>query len=131
MDTNVLISAIAFGGLPREILNLIIDRKIDGYISKFIINEVCGVLKNKLEFSERKIVLVERLLLKSFSLVTPDRTVKVIENCPPDNWILDCALSAEVEFLISGDKKHLLPLKEYQGIKIVSPRQFLNYLEPN
>jgi hypothetical protein len=50
------------------------------------------------------------------------------ENDPDDEMILECGLAAEADFIVSGDKKHLLPLGEFQGIQIVSPADFLRRL---
>jgi predicted nucleic acid-binding protein len=49
----------------------------------------------------------------------------VIKENDDDNRILECAIEGRVQYLISGDRKHLLPLKEYQGAKILSPAEFL------
>ena len=58
-------------------------------------------------------------------LVEPQIRVSVIKGKDDDNRILECAVTADAQFIISGDKRHLLPLKQYQGIKIVSPDEFL------
>ena len=52
---------------------------------------------------------------------------KVIKEDRPDNKFLACAIAAQASFIISGDK-HLLKLKEFQGIPIVSPREFLKII---
>ena len=43
---------------------------------------------------------------------------------------LSCALAAEADFIVSGDKKHLLALRQFQGIPIISPAEFLRRLHP-
>ena len=45
-----------------------------------------------------------------------------------DHRILECAVAARVDYLITGDKSHLQPLKHFRGIQIVSPREFLDQL---
>ena len=45
-----------------------------------------------------------------------------------DNRILECALEGKAEYIISGDKRHLLPLGEYEGIRILSPDEFLRLI---
>jgi predicted nucleic acid-binding protein len=57
--------------------------------------------------------------------VHPKNKVSVIKENDDDNRILECAIEGKVQYLISGDRKHLLPLKEYQRIKILSPAEFL------
>ena len=47
---------------------------------------------------------------------------------PDDEMILECALAAEADYIVSGDKRHLLPLRQFRGIPIVSPPDFLRRL---
>jgi len=61
-------------------------------------------------------------------LIQPKNKVSVIKENDDDNRILECAIEGTVQYLISGDRKHLLPLKEYQGTKIISPSDFLKLL---
>jgi predicted nucleic acid-binding protein len=60
--------------------------------------------------------------------VHPKNKVSVIKEKDDDNRILECAIEGRVQYLISGDRKHLFPLKEYQKIKILSPGEFLKLL---
>jgi predicted nucleic acid-binding protein len=43
--------------------------------------------------------------------------------------VLECALAAEADYIVSGDKKHLLALQQFQGISIVSPADFLRRIK--
>jgi len=52
----------------------------------------------------------------------------VIREKDDDNRILECALEGKAEYIISGDKRHLLPLGEYEGIRILSPDEFLRLI---
>lgn len=47
------------------------------------------------------------------------------EDLGKDRHVLECAIEANAHFLVTGDRKHLLPLREYQGIRIVTPAEFL------
>lgn len=125
LDTNVIVSAIVFGGKPKLILNLIETEKIDGYISRFIITETCGILRQKFNLTEAETESAEEIIKKSFSLVEPDFSINIVKNFHPDNKILACAIAAKADYLISGDKKHILLLKKIKNIPILSPEQFL------
>lgn len=125
LDTNVIVSAIVFGGKPKLILNLIEAEKIDGYISRFIITETCGILRQKFNLTEAEIESAEEIIKKSFSLVEPAFSINIVKNYSPDNKILACAMAAKADYLISGDKKHILLLKKIKNIPILSPEQFL------
>ena len=65
------------------------------------------------------------MLAKTFVLVESKKTIQVIKNCPADNRILECGLAGEVNFIVSGDKRHLLLLKKYQQMEILSAEEFL------
>jgi len=67
--------------------------------------------------------------LAHYAIRTPGRlTLTVIVDDPPDNCYLECAVEGEADFLVSGDQL-LLNLSEYQGIKILTPRVFLDVLQ--
>ena len=125
LDTNVIVSAIVFEGVPHEILQLVLYSQIQGFISKHIITEVRGVLGRKFNFSPAELEGIEILLEGSFTLVEPRLSVKLIKAHIADNRILECALDSQVDYLISGDAKHILPLERVGRLAIVTPSQFL------
>lgn len=125
LDTNVLISAINFDAKPELIVRLISSRQVKGYISRFIITETCDTLTSKFNYTDDRIEQVENLLLGAFTLINPKINIDLVKNCPADNKILACAVAAKADYLISGDKKHLMLLKKIKIIPIVSPDQFL------
>lgn len=125
LDTNVLISAINFDAKPELIVRLISSQQAQGYISRFIITETCDTLTTKFNYEDFRIEQAENLLLNSFTLINPKISINIIKNCPPDNKILACAIAAKADYLVSGDKKHILLLKKIKNIPIVSPDQFL------
>ncbi|MEA1965515.1 MAG: putative toxin-antitoxin system toxin component, PIN family [Candidatus Aerophobetes bacterium] len=126
LDTNVIISGLNFRGRPREILDLIRGEQIELYISPFILEEVKGVLKEKFSWNEERIqTAIEKF---KAALVEPEENILVIKKDRDDNRILECAVEGKAGYIVSGDKRHLLPLREYQGIKILSPAQFLRII---
>ncbi|NLU49333.1 MAG: putative toxin-antitoxin system toxin component, PIN family [Syntrophomonadaceae bacterium] len=123
MDTNVLVSAIGWGGLPGRILDSCIVGKIALSISTDIIEELIDVI------SRPKLAVVaqhpdlEAVLLWLYGpnrLVYPQERLTVISDDPADNRILECAVAANADFIVSGDN-HLLSLKEFRGIPILTP----------
>ena len=64
-------------------------------------------------------------LLKVCYLIDPKTKINVIQDDPDDNIVLECAFEGKADYIISGDP-HLLKLKEFKGIKIVKPNEFLN-----
>ncbi|MBD3233073.1 MAG: putative toxin-antitoxin system toxin component, PIN family [candidate division Zixibacteria bacterium] len=125
LDTNVLISALHFGGNPYKILVLAIRENVDMYISPFILGELELVLREKFLWSSTNIQKAISKLRNISILVAPNQRIDVIRGKDSDNRILECALEAKADYLISGDTKHILPLGQYKGVKILSPSEFL------
>jgi len=129
LDTNVYISAILFGRKPEEIRKLSQKGKIELLVSEAIIAEVAGVLRKKFDWESWQISQVIDEIREIAILVIPHQTLSVIKEDKDDNRILECAVEGKAYYIISGDKRHLLPLKEYQGIKILSPAEFLRKMK--
>jgi len=128
IDTNVFVSGLTFKGKPREVLDLIWRGDIEACISSFIFKELEETLKKDFSWDRDQIKhTIEKIKAKTI-LVQPKNKVSVIKENDDDNRILECAIEGRVQYLISGDRKHLLPLKEYQGTKILSPAEFLKLL---
>lgn len=126
LDTNVVISAILIpGSNPDKVMQLVRGEFIQVIISPEILKELEHTLRKKIKFPERKIkdiiIWVENLV----KVINPVHTVSKVCEKETDHRILECALSGGARFIISGDKKHLLCLKKYKDIEIVSPVEFL------
>lgn len=107
LDTNVIISGLNFRGGRREILDLIRGEQIEVYISPFILEEVRGVLKEKFSWDEERIeTAIEKL---KAALVEPEENISVIKKDEDDNRILECGVEGKVQYIVSGDKRHVLP----------------------
>ena len=120
-DANVLISAILFGGKPRKTLELAISGSIDCSLSISILDELRNVLgRKKFGFSQEFCFRIVEELNGICEVVTPSVDVTILHSDPDDNRILECALEAQAEFIISGDP-HLLSLGKFRNIKILSP----------
>jgi uncharacterized protein len=118
IDANVYISAIAFGGKPFKIIELALDRKFHLVVSMSILNEVKKNLTKKLGFTEEKVT----------SVYEPTGIFELIQH-KADNLVLETAIMAKADVLVTGDKKDLLPLKEMHGVIIEPPSAFLSRLE--
>ncbi len=99
---------------------------VELHASTFILDEVGRVLGEKFGWEvdrvERAVAQVRRV---AAGVHEPEESVGVIENDPTDNRILECALAAGAQIIVTGDKKHLLPLGSFRGISIVGLRDFL------
>ncbi len=125
-DTNVFISAILFGGNPEVSFSLVkIKKDITFFVSGEIIQEMARILKIKFNISDWRISKLIDNIKNNAILVIPTENISRIIAHNEDNRILECAIEAQADYIVSGDKKHILPLKEFKGIKIVSPKKFL------
>jgi len=128
LDTNVLISALVFGGNPRRILEKVIRGELELHLSESILVELQGVLqRSKFSFSAEAIRVILSELRAISEVVEPSVHIHQIEADPADNRVLECAEESHADFIISGDN-HLLGIKEYNKIDVVSPSQFLRML---
>lgn len=131
LDTNVLISALAFpGSKPDQILDRIRRGEMALFVSPFILSELERVLREKFRFGNRAARARVSAIRSLARLVHPTEQLTVVTANDDDNRILECALAAQAEFLVTGDAQHLLPLASYRGTKIVTPSQFLDLLRP-
>jgi len=125
LDTNVLISAIVFGGRPREVLEKVIAGRFTMAISAEMLAEFQGVLEGKkFRYPPDIVRTIVRELLAVSELVRPRKKVQQIKDDPADNRILECALETGAACIVSGDK-HLLELGRFEGIPILDAASFL------
>lgn len=127
LDTNIYISAILFGGKPEKIRKLSKEGKIEILISEAIIAEIAEVLRKTFNWGNLQIFQTINEIREVATLVTPRQTLSIIKEDEVDNRILECAIEGKAGYIVSGDK-HLLTLREYKSIKILSPAEFLRVI---
>jgi putative PIN family toxin of toxin-antitoxin system len=125
LDTNVLISShLDPGGSADQVMQLVKERKVELILSRFILNELARILTEKFDLPaqavQRAVARVERLA----TIVDPQAAIDIIKAKADDNRILECAVSGQVDYLITGDKKHILPLGSIEGIPIITITEF-------
>lgn len=123
-DTNVFISAFIFSGKPAEIFDLAVDSKIVLVASPAILSEIARVLRHKFKRDEFYIKRQLKIISDVSEIVIPKKKITIL-NYNPDNKILEAAVVGNVNYIVTGDKKHLLPLKEFKGISLLTPERFL------
>jgi uncharacterized protein len=130
LDTNVIVSALVFGGIPRGVLELAEAGQCQLFYSEPIQTEVRRVLSEKFEWPQAMLREALPVLWSMGELVVPRTTVDAVTGDPDDNRILECAVEAQAQVVVSGDH-HLLALQKYKSILIVTPRQFIElFLSP-
>jgi putative PIN family toxin of toxin-antitoxin system len=128
MDTNVMVSGMLWRCVPFELLRWAEKNSLVIYTSLEILAEVHRVLHYpKFEqYIDKQKASSGELFAKIASLCTiiqVDQIVKGVCCDTDDEKFLSCALTANVEVLISGDR-HLLDLKQYKSVRIVTAREF-------
>ncbi len=125
LDTNILISAVLFGGNPRRILELVISGTVDCTLSVAILDEVRDVLQRpKFGFSPQVCFDIVEELRALCDIAAPSANLDIVRSDPDDNRILECALEAEADFIVSGDL-HLLELGRFGKSRILSAADYL------
>ena len=123
IDTNVVISAVFFGGIPRRIIEAVMERKFRACGTAPIIEEYEEVVR---EMIERKQGTLRRDMLTPFikrielvNVITP------VSACrdPDDDKFISCAIDAGARYIVSGDKD-LLVLEKYRDIEIITAHDF-------
>lgn len=125
LDTNVYLSALLFGGPPEEILVLARAGAVTLIVSPAILDEVSAVLPRKFDWTTAQASRARREFSGLAELVIPRQTISAIREDEPDNRILKCAVAGRAEVIVTGDLRHLRPLETFRGIRIVTPREFL------
>jgi uncharacterized protein len=120
----VLVSAFIAAGPPSRLLEEAIDARLDLVLFEPVLAELERVLIEKLGFEPQRWADAEALLgeLAVESVGTAPGTVEAVTGDPDDDLILACAIAAEVEVLATGDRKHLLPVGERGGVRILTPQ---------
>jgi uncharacterized protein len=126
-DTNVFISAFVVPGSKGEdALLLAHRRKVDLYSSVPILTETARILRTKFDQPEKDITAALKMIGRAATIVRPSRKVTVVEDLP-DNRILECAVTAQADLIVTGDH-HLLGLREFEGVPIVRLADFLRVI---
>lgn len=134
LDTNIYVSALISGrGNPAKILDAWLKGQFDVLVSPPIIDEILRVtayprIQKKYPLvKERRLEFVE-LILDQGILIEPDQKLAVIVDDESDNRYVECAVSGNARYIVSGDD-HILNVGEYLGIMMVAPAAFVIMLE--
>jgi putative PIN family toxin of toxin-antitoxin system len=125
LDTNVFISAL-FGGRPEDVYRAALRGQFILITSPAILTELARTLRDKFSLPESDITAYIRQIARTAKVVRPDTRLAVVAD-DADNRVLECAVVGNADVIVSGDR-HLLELREYSGIPVVRPMDFLRTL---
>lgn len=135
LDTNTVVSGLLWNGTASQLLLAAREQRLELATSAVLLDELLDVLP-RAKFSRKLEAagltasqLVHRYGLLARQIIPADITARVAAD-PDDDAVLACALAAEAELIVSGDA-HLLDLKHYHGIQIVTPALALNLITPH
>ena len=123
IDTNIIASAIFFGGRPRELLELLLQRELSAFITKEIIEEYRGTIEYlQNEYPQKRIAVPLTQIIAACNMIETTSTVKVCRD-PDDDKFFSCAVDSHSLYIVSGDKD-LLAVKAYKDVQVVTVAQF-------
>ena len=130
VDTNVLISATFWTGRPKRILNRIRHGEITFLTSQILLDELKDILirtDKPFRLTKTEAEHVVTVMRNLAEIIQPHSNLAICRD-KNDNKVLECAVDGQAEWIITGDQ-HLLELRSFQGIRIVTPQDFLNQFE--
>jgi uncharacterized protein len=122
LDTNVLVSAVLFGGLPRRLLDAALQGRFVLVTGVELLDEFEDILRDRFAFDRAAARLVRTEMDTVAELAQPGELAPVSRD-PDDDLVLATAEAGEVEVIVTGDKD-LLVLEAHRGVPILTARQF-------
>ncbi len=126
LDTNILFSALLFGGKPKEIFTAVVEEKLIAVSSPILVEELFESLRKKSALTSFELRIIEEELRVALDLVYPRRAIAVVRD-DDDNRVLEAAVAGNCQYIVTGDRD-LLDMEKYRKIVIVTPAEFLKIL---
>lgn len=130
-DTNIVASACFWRGKPFDCLSAWVRGECLAVASPQILSEYFETVEElEARYPGRLRVAWPETLTESAELIFPLNRARGETKDPDDEMFLECAQAGKAQAIVSGDKRHLLALREWRGIKIISADEFLTRLKP-
>ena len=126
-DTNVLLSSVFWSGKPHQVVKQGLEGKYQLVTSVEMLEEFVNKMRNKFGFPEYQLYLLMETFFEYFHVVPKISSFNVVRD-PTDNKVIETAFDGQVDYIVTGDPD-LLVLKEFKGIRIVNPNEFLETVE--
>ena len=128
LDTNIIASALFFGGKPYQLLRYVMESRVDVVASKEIVDEYEEIvlrLQRKYPAINSRIPLQD--IISKFEIIRVNSEIHISRD-PADDKFISCALDGKCLYIVSGDSD-LLDIESYEGIEILTVSDFLNRFE--
>jgi uncharacterized protein len=128
LDTNIIVSSVLGGALV-----LVLEKWGEGKFTVIVTTDVVGeyfevLNRPKFGLKQETIDKITRYIYQFSEFVAVEEQIRFIEDDPKDDKFLEAAVAGNVDFIVSGDS-HLLDLKEFRSIPIITGREFLDWLQ--
>jgi uncharacterized protein len=137
LDTNVVVTGLLWNGPPRRLIEWAIEgNAVELFSSPVLLDELAQTLAyskfaSRLQsFGTNIEALVGQYTVLVYS-VLPTSVPRVVINDADDDHVIAAAVAARAELIVTGDRKHLLPIGTHQGIAIVTAREVVDRLDAN
>jgi putative PIN family toxin of toxin-antitoxin system len=122
-DTNILVSALNFGGPPGALLLAASAGAFPLFSSNVLQAELLGVLEMRFDWERERLTGLQQRLARLWTLVEPS---EIVTDCtdPDDNRVLECAVASHATHIVTGDRE-LLALDPFRAVRIVQAARFL------
>lgn len=122
----MLVSALIADGPPSRLIEEAVADRFELVLPTAVVEELGRVLERKLGLEADHLqAALEALLFIATARPTGPASVEAVTGDPDDDLILACAVGAEVNVIATGDRKHLLPVEEHRGVRILTPQALL------
>jgi putative PIN family toxin of toxin-antitoxin system len=134
LDTNVLVSGlVSQKGPPRQVLDAWLEGRYTLVVSLYLVDELAHVLTypriaERVHLTQEGLEAILAALLSQAELTPGELQLPGVTCDPKDDPVVACAVEGQVDYIVSGDQD-LLELGEYEGVHVVTPRQFVELLE--
>ena len=123
LDTNFLVSATQWDySVAHKLLLKLIRQNAQFFTTKDVLQEFSDVLERDFQYTADEATNIIEKVMAFATLIKTTSSINAVKEDPDDNKILECAMDSGSQYILTYDK-HLLNLKEYQGIKIIKPEQ--------
>ncbi|PKP56620.1 MAG: putative toxin-antitoxin system toxin component, PIN family [Candidatus Altiarchaeales archaeon HGW-Altiarchaeales-2] len=125
LDTNIIVSATIANGNEFKLLKKAENKDFILAISHPLLIEFKEVIsREKFGYNAQEIDRIVSDVIKISKLFCPEESIDIMKEDPDDNKVLECAVTAKADYIVSGDH-HLRDLKEYHAIKIIASKDML------
>lgn len=133
LDTNVVVAGLLWNGPPRRRLQAAIAGEADLFSSAVLLDELVYTLgyakfAGRIDSFGTSIAALVAQYTALVSLVAPASVPRVVANDADDDHVIAAAVAARAELIVTGDRKHLLPIGSHRGIAIVTAREVVERL---